>query len=136
MGYMIRELPRFTTLVRKAPKHLLILKFDYRRRILMDVKKETRRMDPDILNKMKPENFYDFMIRSKLVPPNMAIPQKVEEDLREEADFFAEDPFEKYNDEEEDITNFELHVVKKGNTSMVFTARIFQGEITFETVLF
>jgi len=93
MGFIIKEHEstngmrggKRTSLVKQTHKHLLMVNFDYRRRIILSPKEVQDKMvreDPDLLRQMQPDSFGTFLRKNGLVPPDFNLPENDEDNMR------------------------------------------------------
>ena len=147
MGYVIKERDhedsglrgsRTSSLVKKTAKHMIIINYDYRRRIMLmpedNAKKALAQADPEVLRKLQPEAFGSWLRRHGLLPPDMDLPEYDEEAIRKEYEEANSNPMAKYADHEDDSTPFEICLINKRDEGLFIEAVVHQSEVSFERV--
>ena len=82
-------------LVKRTPKHLISVSFDYRRRIIRtreDMRSQIRDENPEILKKLEPEAFSSWLKKNGMMPPDFDLPEYDEENIRREYEKANENP--------------------------------------------
>jgi hypothetical protein len=74
-------------LVKRTPKHLISVSFDYRRRIMKskeDMRSKLGDENPEILKKLEPQAFSSWLKNNGMMPPDFDLPEYDEETIRRE----------------------------------------------------
>ena len=124
MGYIIKEQPGAMrqSMIKKSHKHIIMINFDYRRRITRTPEDERKRLleeDPDLLKRIEPKAFSSWLRDNKLLPPDFDYPEFNEDEIRKEHNKMEENPFEKITDHEDDLTPFEICIINKQNKGLI-----------------
>jgi len=119
-------------LVKRTPKHLISVSFDYRRRIMKskeDMRSKLRDENPEILKKLEPQAFSSWLKNNGMMPPDFDLPEYDEETIRREYEQANSDPLKKYVDDEDDRTRFDISIINKQNEGLLVAGEVFQGEL-------
>lgn len=121
MGFTLREERRFSSLVKKTNKHLIVVKFDFRKRLDEKPVHALQTMDSELRKQLMPLSFTEFLRKNNLVPPGMNMPSEMDErEMEKEWRESMRDPTEDLLDHPEDITEFHVHLVNPRNEGLVF----------------
>ena len=145
MGYVIKERDhedsglrgsRTSSLVKKTAKHVIIINYDYRRRIALTPQEANKKIldqqDPEVLRKLQPEAFSSWLRRHGLLPPDYDLPEYDEEAIQKEYEEANSNPMEKYTDHEDDVTAFEICLINKQDEGLFIEATVRHSEVRFE----
>ena len=115
-------------LIKKTPKHLIIINFDYRRRIVKDredLRSKFLEEDPKTLKSFEPESFSTWLRKNNLLPPDFDLPEYDEENIKKEYDQSNVNPLDKIKDHEDDTTLMEICIINKQNEGLIINASVF-----------
>ena len=110
MGYVIKESKaniggvrgsKRSSLVKQTQSHLIMVNFDYRRRIALtpeNLRDKMMKEDPELLKKFEPESFSSFLRKYGLLPPEFDQPEFEEENIIKEYDAANSNPIDKTAD--------------------------------------
>ena len=131
MGYIIKDNgpsailgSKRQSLIKKTPSHLILINFDYRRRILTTPQDLRDQTDPEERRKLEPEPFSKWLRRHDLLPPDFATPEYDEENIMKDYDEVMRDRVSEIYDHEDDKTGFEICVINKRNQGILINAHV------------
>ena len=106
---------RGQTLIKKTPKHMILVNFDYRHRIIKDKKtvSEILEEDPELFERLYPMSFNKWLLKNGMIPPDMAMPEDDETEHRKEFIQTNTDHTKKLSDHKSDNCPFEICVINK-----------------------
>ena len=91
MGYIIKDWRkgasagvRMQSLVKKTNKHLIVINFDYRRRIVLGPEEQSKKLlndQNDLIDKFKPMPFSKWLRNHNMLPPDFDLPEYDEENM-------------------------------------------------------
>jgi hypothetical protein len=117
--------------VKTTPRHLIIVTYKVRRRLILDPINAKEEYADEIQREgVENEGFGQFLKKHGLVPPDMlgydeeAIKRDYKEGMR--------DPTEGLLDDTDDVTFFEIAVINKNNSALVTDCRVRMGEVQFD----
>ena len=126
------------SMIKKSHNHLIIINYDYRRRIAItpeDKRRELYEEDPEMIRKMEPQSFSSWLRKNNLIPPDMDLPEYDEENIRKEYEEMEKNPLDKISDHMDDTTQFEICIINKKNEGLILDCHLAQGEIRFGHIL-
>ena len=74
-------------LVKKSFNQIIVINFDYRRRIIIgpeDMKNKLREENPEIYKQLRPTPFSEWLRNNNLLPPDFDLPEYDEEEIEKE----------------------------------------------------
>jgi hypothetical protein len=139
MGYIIKDRPGGLRqcLVKKSHKHLIIINYDFRRRIIEspeDMREIKMKEDPELLKKYEPKTFSTWLKENDMLPPDFNLPEYDEDNIRKEYDNTYKDPIKHVTDHEDDFTLFEICIINKANEALIIGCVLINGEIQFKYI--
>jgi hypothetical protein len=105
-------------LVKKSINQMIVINFDYRRRILIgpeDMKNKLREESPEIYKQLRPPPFSEWLKKNNLLAPDFDLPEYDEEEVEKEYIDANKNPMEKISDHKDDVSTFEICVINKRN---------------------
>ena len=136
MGYAIKERDqdsagvrgsKTSSLVKQTHKHVIIVNYDYRRRIMPGPEARSEKYldsDPEFRRRLQPEGFSSWLRKAGLMPPDMNLPEYDEEAILKEHEEINANPVEKIMDHEDDATPFEICLINKDNSGLFIESMV------------
>lgn len=103
-------------LIKKTFNQIIVINFDYRRRIIIgpeDMKQKLREENPEIYKQLRSPPFSEWLKKNNLLPPDFDLPEYDEEEIEKEYIEANTDPMQKFSDHKEDQSTFEICVINK-----------------------
>ena len=134
MGFMVSEngpeLNQFHRLVKKTEKHMIVVTYKIKRRLIKSpVNAREEKIDEIKAQQIEGEGFGQFLKRHGLVPPDMM--GYDEEETRKEYMEGLKTPGLDLLDDEDDFTMFDIALINKNNTALMTDCNVRMGEIKF-----
>jgi len=136
MGFILSESPassgltRYHRLVKQTDRHLIVVTYKLRRRLIRDPTYAKDLYGEGFNSKqVQGESFGDFLKKHGLVPPDMMgfDERQVQEDHKEA----LKNPAQHLLDDPDDQTFFEIALINKANSALVTDCKVRMGEVQF-----
>ena len=134
MGFIVQEQPDNSfihRLVKHMPSHLIIVKFEIRRRII-DPPDPTE--SPEMFNQLQANSFGDYLKKFNMVPPHMMGGEYDEDSVIQEEMEARRYKLKPFVDHDDDQTLFEISIVNRSNQCMTYSCFSHNGEIIINKV--
>ena len=121
-------------LVKKSFNQIIVINFDYRRRIIIgpeDMKNKLREENPEIYKQLRPTPFSEWLRNNNLLPPDFDLPEYDEEEIEKEYIDANKNPMDKISDHKDDISTFEICIINKRDEGVFIQANLSEQEIRF-----